>query len=164
VITEKTQRAIPNPKRKTPQEIGTEAQKNTTYHSLSGRNHVLKDPKFRGKKTANRKPYSTDYRNNFQQPKSPEPTTKGRRKRRRRRRRRTKQPQRRSTWEKLCLRIHTVYVLDNIYEVRICARVRYHACTHIYIHIRTYIPTYLPFFFWLSLNNFGVFFFFLNYV
>jgi hypothetical protein len=47
----KNHRAIPKQKKKeTPQEIGTEKHQNTTYHSLSGRNQILKDHKFREQK------------------------------------------------------------------------------------------------------------------
>jgi hypothetical protein len=45
----KNHRAIPKQQKETPQEIGTEKHQNTAYHSLSGRNHILKDPKFKGK-------------------------------------------------------------------------------------------------------------------
>jgi hypothetical protein len=128
----KNHKAIPKHKKHTPppQEIGSEA---PNHHLPEGRNHTYSKIPNSEKKPANRKLYSTDYHAHFQEPKSAEPTTKGRRKRRRKKKRQKKQLQRRRTWEKLCLRIHTVYVPHHIYEVRICAYVWYD--TYIYVHI-----------------------------
>jgi hypothetical protein len=55
VITEKTQRAIPKPKKKTPQEIGTEAPKHHLPFIERKKPHTQRS-QIQRKKTANRKP------------------------------------------------------------------------------------------------------------